>query len=75
MDGEHRNEVQIKKKVRPTSRPSNTALFILRAVQLGLSVVDMDALTMGMIVDMQTEAANDHEEYAYKATKDDFMRF
>ena len=37
-----------------------TALFLLRAAQMGLSMSDLDLLTIGMVWDMMTEAANDH---------------
>ena len=52
-----------------------TALFLLRAAQLGLSVSDLDTLSMGMVFDMCAEALNDGEEYPVLATQDDFDRF
>ena len=71
MDEQHRHDREGKKKVRPTTREYSTALYHLRAVQLGLSVDDMEQITMGMVVDMETEASNDQAEYAYKATQAD----
>ena len=53
----------------------STALLMLRAVQLGISVVDMDLLTIGMIQDMYTEALNDQEPYAIVATQEHFDAF
>lgn len=49
-----------------------TALFLLRAAQLGISIQDLDLLTVGMVFDMVTEKINDTEgEYARVATQED----
>lgn len=49
-----------------------TALFLLRAAQLGISMTDLDLLTVGMVFDMMTEKINDTEvEYARVATQED----
>lgn len=53
----------------------NTALFMLRAAQIGISVADLKLLTVGMVLDMYTEALNDGEEYETVATQEDFDRF
>ena len=50
-------------------------LFLLRAAQLHLSMIDMDSLEAGMIVDMMVEASNDGCEYRQVATQEDFDRF
>ena len=50
-------------------------LFLLRASQLGLSMVDLDNLECGTIVDMMTEASKDGCEYREIASQDDFDRF
>lgn len=53
-----------------------TGLFLLRAVQLGISIRDLDLLTIGMLNDMYAEAYNDREgEYARVATQEDFDNF
>lgn len=52
-----------------------TPLFLLRAVQLGISVRDLDLLTVGMVIDMHTEQANDEFEYPIAATQVDFDKF
>lgn len=52
-----------------------TALFLLRAAQMGLSMSDLDLLTIGMVWDMMTEAANDHCVYAQLPNQDDFDSF
>ena len=43
------------KKVRPTDRPMTTPLFLLRCVQLGISIQDLDLLTIGLVNDMYAE--------------------
>ena len=53
----------------------NTAVFLLRAVQLGVSLSDLDLLTVGMVNDMYTELMNDDVKYPVKATQQDFDRF
>lgn len=53
----------------------STALLLLRAAQLGIPVSDLDTLSVGMLLDMYTEALNDQEEYPVLATQEDFDRF
>jgi len=36
-----------------------TPLFLLRCVQIGLSIRDLDLLTIGMVNDMYAESLND----------------
>ena len=52
-----------------------TPLFLLRCVQIGLSISDLDLLTIGMVNEMFIEKDNDEATYNYKATQDDFNRF
>ena len=52
-----------------------TALFLLRAAQMGLSMSDLDLLTIGMVWDMMPEAANDPCTYEQLPTQDDFDSF
>lgn len=40
---------------------------MLRCADLGLSLEDLDDMTIGMVYDMLTERANDHEKYDIKA--------
>lgn len=40
---------------------------MLRCAELGLTMSDLDDLTIGMVYDMLTERANDHEKYDIKA--------
>lgn len=54
----------------------NTALFLLRCVQLGMSVADLELLEIGMVYDMFTEATNDEwDGWCQKATQADFNKF
>ena len=47
------------KKLRPTDRPMTTPLFLLRCVQLGISIRDLDLLTIGLVNDIYAENSND----------------
>lgn len=51
------------------------ALFLLRCVEVGLSMEDLDELTVGMVNDMFTEKANDNYDWKEMASQDDFDRF
>lgn len=61
--------------MRATDRDLTTALYILRAVQVGLHVNDLDALDMGDVMDIITESSNDNAEYKQLANQADFDRF
>lgn len=55
-----------------------TPLFLLRCVQLGISIRDLDLLTIGMVNDMYVESGNDQDadkNYNVMATQADFDRF
>lgn len=52
-----------------------TPLFLLRCVQLGLSMTDLDKLSIGLINDMYAESRNDEYKYDEIATQEDFDRF
>ena len=52
-----------------------TALFLLRCVQLGLSIRDLDLLTIGMVNDMYAESRNDDYNYKEIASQEDFDKF
>lgn len=58
-----------------TDRELNGSLFYLRCLQVGLSIEDTDLLTVGEILDMFTESANDKAEYNVIAGQEDFNRF
>lgn len=49
-----------------------TPLFLLRCVQIGLSLSDLDLLTIGMVDDIFTERENDdYDGWTYKASQQD----
>ena len=52
-----------------------TVLFLLRSVEIGISVGDLDLLTIGMVIDMWTEKANDDVKYQRVADQSEFDRF
>jgi hypothetical protein len=52
-----------------------TPLFLLRCVQLGISIRDLDLLSIGLVNDMYAESGNDSYKYPQLATQDDFDRF
>ena len=64
------------KKLRPTDRPMTTPLFLLRCVQLGISIRDLDLLTIGLVNDMYAENCNDdYKGYKEVATQEGFDKF
>lgn len=76
MGRQHRTTQYTGKKIGATSREMTTALFLLRTAQLGISISDLELLTIGMVQDMYVEAFNDNEgEYARVASQEDFDRF
>lgn len=53
-----------------------TPLFMLRCLQIGLNLNDLDLVTTGMVVDMVTERANDDsEDWIEEANQADFDKF
>ena len=71
MGIQHANTSRTKKKRRTVDRDLTTALFLLRCTQLGISIADLEYLTVGMIMDMFMEKELDEEEVKYKATQTD----
>ena len=65
----------IQKKPRKSEREMTTPLFLLRCVQLGISIADLDLLTIGLVNDMFTERQNDEYPYKELASQEDFDRF
>lgn len=52
-----------------------TAFFILRALQLGLHINDLEELDFGDVFDIMTERSNDSTEYKQLANQQDFDKF
>ena len=65
-DQDHRSR---KKKLRKTERPMTTALFMLRCVELGLNIADLDLLTIGSVNDMFNEKSRDSIEWRGRRRK------
>ena len=75
MGGESDAGGNRKKRIAATDRPLTSGLFLLRCVELGLSMADLDVLDVGLVYDMMIEQANDSAEYDTIATQADFDRF
>ena len=52
-----------------------TPLFLLRCLQIGLSLRDLDLLTVGMVNDIFAEKINDDYDYPVVAGQEDFDEF
>ena len=52
-----------------------TPLLLLRAVQLGVHISEMELLTIGTLLDMYSEMKRDDEPHAALACQDDMDRF
>ena len=52
-----------------------TALFLLRCVEIGISIRDLDLLTIGMVLDIWAEKGNDGVKYDRVASQEDFDKF
>ncbi|XCP87215.1 hypothetical protein ABXS75_18985 [Roseburia hominis] len=65
------------KKLRPTDREMTTPLLLLRCVQLGIHISELEQLTIGTVNDMYTEMNNDENREAYStlASQEDMDRF
>lgn len=53
-----------------------TPLFLLRCVQRGISIRDLDLITLGLVNDMYAENSDDdYKGYKKVATQEDFDKF
>jgi hypothetical protein len=52
-----------------------TPLFLLRCTEIGISIRDLDLLSIGLVLDIWTEKSNDGVKYARVATQEDFDKF
>lgn len=56
--------------------PDDNTFILLRCVQLGISIRDLDLLTIGLVNDMYAENSNDdYKGYKEVATQEDFDKF
>ena len=59
-----------------TTREMTVAVLLLRAAEIGISIADLDLLTIGMLNDIFVEKFNDSEgEYDEVATQEDIDQF
>ena len=63
------------KKLPKSSREMTTALFLLRCVETGVSISELNLLTIGMVLDICTEKANDGVKYSKVAGQAEFDKF
>lgn len=56
-------------------RESSTALILLRCLQLGLSLSDLEDLTLGMVYDILIEHDNDSYDWEELPTAEDIANF
>nr|DAL05583.1 MAG TPA: hypothetical protein [Caudoviricetes sp.] len=49
-------------------------MFLLRCTQCGISISDLDLLSIGLVNDMFIEMKNDEYEYPRLATQEDIDR-
>lgn len=63
------------KKVTSTTREMPTALFLLRCTEIGISISELDLLTIGMVLDIWTEKSNDGVKYSKVAGQAEFDKF
>lgn len=52
-----------------------TPLYMLRALQVGLTLSDLERLEYRDVIDIATEKDNDNYEYKELANQEDFDRF
>lgn len=50
-------------------------LYLLRVFQNGMTMNDIDQMTVGMVLDIFTESANDQYDWKPLATQKDFDAF
>ena len=63
------------KKFPKSNREMTTAIFLLRCVEIGISISELDLLTIGMVLDIWTEKSNDGIKYSKVAGQAEFDRF
>jgi len=50
-------------------------MLMLRALQVGLRLHDLEEITIGELIDILIEMDNDSYDYPTKATQEDFRSF
>lgn len=75
MGGEYPGHQLHQKKTRAVDREVTTPLLMLRAVQLGIPLRDLELITIGMLNEMYAEAANDTLDWPELASQEDMDRY
>ncbi|MDO4649127.1 MAG: hypothetical protein Q4B26_10800 [Eubacteriales bacterium] len=52
-----------------------TPLFLLRCTEIGISIADLEILTIGLVMDMWTVKGNDGVKYTQVAGQEEFDKF
>ena len=52
-----------------------TPLFLLRCTEIGISITDLDLLTIGLVLDLWAEKGTDSVTYRKVASQKDLNRF
>lgn len=50
-------------------------MYFLRAKQIGLTLFEMEEISMGIVMDLIVESGNDDYKYREVATQEDFDKF
>lgn len=59
-------------KNQKSSRDMTTDLFLLRCVEIGISISELELLSIGTVIDIWTEKANDGLKYSNVTGQDEF---
>ncbi len=52
-----------------------TPLFLLRCTEIGIGIAELDLLSIGLVLDIWAEKANDGVKYQQLASQEDFDKF
>ena len=72
---DHGRQRDKRKRTGRSEREMATPLFLLRCTEVGISMRDLDLLTISVVLDMWTEKANDGVKYRRIADQTDFDKF
>lgn len=72
MVSRSKDSFKTKKLNRPLDREFNSAVFFLRCKQMGFTLRELLDLDYGEVSDVLIEGQNDHAQYNYLATQNDF---
>lgn len=75
MDRQCRDAEHTTLKKRVDGREFNTSLFIMRAVQNGFTVADLEKINLGIVFDCFVELEYDDKGYIRDATQADYDAF